>query len=306
MASPALDELTTNFSTLNLQRVRQIKNRLVELSGRVQKVRDEIEHLLDDDLDMAKMYLSEKLMRRKLVAPWSPTLSDADTGVQSTSHDREDSQVGSKGLLAIVGDSGSTGDDQRGDVAAFGSSHAKRFGNQQVSFRHSGSQFLNKRHSPSGVDSTALDSSTSTRSSRSSRDGGSSRSRSSRSRFGTKLDVEDLEMLLEAYFVQIDSTLNILSALGDYVGDTEDYINIMLDDKQNNLLQTGVMLTTATLILGAFVVVTGVFGMNIEIGIFDPEGPETYFYGVVGGCSLGSIVLYLVVASFYRWKGVLE
>jgi magnesium transporter len=35
--------------------------------------------------------------------------------------------------------------------------------------------------------------------------------------------------------------------LREYVEDTEDYINIMLDDKQNQLLQMGVVLSTATL-----------------------------------------------------------
>ncbi|XP_058088639.1 magnesium transporter MRS2-F-like isoform X2 [Magnolia sinica] len=60
-AYPALDELTSKISTLNLERVRQIKSRLVTISGRVQKVRDELEHLLDDDTDMAEMYLTDKL-----------------------------------------------------------------------------------------------------------------------------------------------------------------------------------------------------------------------------------------------------
>ncbi|KAK7358767.1 hypothetical protein VNO77_00706 [Canavalia gladiata] len=60
-AYPALDELTSQLSTLNLERVRQIKSRLVALSGRVQKVADELEHLLDDDNDMAEMYLTQKL-----------------------------------------------------------------------------------------------------------------------------------------------------------------------------------------------------------------------------------------------------
>ncbi|CAD6238781.1 unnamed protein product [Miscanthus lutarioriparius] len=60
-AYPALDELSSKVSTLNLERVRQIKSRLVAISGRVQKVRDELEHLLDDDMDMAAMHLSEKL-----------------------------------------------------------------------------------------------------------------------------------------------------------------------------------------------------------------------------------------------------
>ena len=37
--------------------------------------------------------------------------------------------------------------------------------------------------------------------------------------------------------------------LREYVEDTEDYINIMLDDKQNQLLQMGVVLSTATLMV---------------------------------------------------------
>ena len=37
-AYPALNELTSKISTLNLERVRQIKSRLVAISGRVQKV----------------------------------------------------------------------------------------------------------------------------------------------------------------------------------------------------------------------------------------------------------------------------
>ena len=46
--------------------------------------------------------------------------------------------------------------------------------------------------------------------SRTSRSSGSSSSRSSK-----KWDVEELEMLLEAYFVQIEGTLNKLSSVSD-------------------------------------------------------------------------------------------
>jgi hypothetical protein len=56
--------------------------------------------------------------------------------------------------------------------------------------------------------------------------------------------------------------------LMEYVDDTEDHINIMLDDKQNHLLQMGVVLTTATLVVSCFVVVVGVFGMNFGIKMF--------------------------------------
>ncbi|XP_010429885.1 PREDICTED: magnesium transporter MRS2-10-like [Camelina sativa] len=62
-AYPLLDELTSKISTLNLERARRLKSRLVALTRRVQKVRDEIEQLMDDDGDMAEMYLTEKKKR---------------------------------------------------------------------------------------------------------------------------------------------------------------------------------------------------------------------------------------------------
>ncbi|KAJ6838319.1 magnesium transporter MRS2-1-like [Iris pallida] len=62
-AYPLLDALTSKISTLNLERVRRLKSRLVVLTRRVQKVRDEIEQLMDGDGDMAKMYLTEKKRR---------------------------------------------------------------------------------------------------------------------------------------------------------------------------------------------------------------------------------------------------
>ncbi|KAL5553629.1 hypothetical protein UlMin_041030 [Ulmus minor] len=60
---PVLDELASAISTLNLERVRRFKGHLLALTQRVQKVRDEIEHLMDDDDDMAEMHLTEKKQR---------------------------------------------------------------------------------------------------------------------------------------------------------------------------------------------------------------------------------------------------
>lgn len=94
--------------------------------------------------------------------------------------------------------------------------------------------------------------------------------------------------------------------------DTEDYINIMLDDKQNHLLQMGVMLTTATLVVGAFVVVAGVFGMNITIELFNDETEELKDVGMrkflwtVGGGTTGSIFLYIMAIFWCKSKRLLE
>ncbi|KAK6912712.1 hypothetical protein RJ641_022313 [Dillenia turbinata] len=217
----ALDDLTSKISTLNLERVRQIKSRLVAMSGRVQKVRDEIEHLLDDDNDMAEMYLTEKLDRQSL---------------EQTSS-RED----------LYNDKFQADDEGIPEAA-------------------------NNEHN-SEIFTT------------------------------TKPNIQELEMLLEAYFVQTDGILQKLSTLSEYVDDTEDYINIMLDDKQNQLLQMGVMFNTANMILNAGIVVVSLFGMNIAISLFG--APHLRFWqtllGTIGGC----IASYLIAFGWGKTKNLL-
>ncbi|KAI8532149.1 hypothetical protein RHMOL_Rhmol11G0191100 [Rhododendron molle] len=190
-AYPALDELSVSVSTLNLQRVRIIKSRLVALSARVQKVRDELEQLLDDDMDMAEI----------------------------------------------------------------------------------------------------------------DEDGGSSRS-SSADLSGQKPKVEELEMLLEAYFAQLEGSLSKLSTMREYVNDTEDYINIILDEKQNQLLQTGVVMSTAIMLLSIGIVIAGIFGMNIGTSLFD-EGVPMQFNMTTFGIVAGILVLFTVAVLSIKKKGLL-
>ncbi|WOL16057.1 hypothetical protein Cni_G24839 [Canna indica] len=222
-AYPALDELTSKISTLNLERVRQIKSRLVAISGRVQKVRDELEHLLDDDMDIAEMYLTDKLAHQRAGESSSRIHLENDGSDQEDDGDNE---------LGVETDSS---------------------------------------HESSG---------------------------------GLKPNIEELEMLLEAYFVQIDGTLNKLSHLREYVDDTEDYINIMLDEKQNQLLQMGVMLSTATVVITAGVVVVGLLGMNIHINLF--EAPYHKFWETTLGTVVGCIILYILAIAFGKKSGLLQ
>jgi Mg2+ and Co2+ transporter CorA len=257
-AHPALDKLTSKISTLNLERVRQIKSRLVAITGRVQKVRDELEHLLDDDEDMAEMYLTEKLSQ-KLESSSASSMNEIDLP-EGEEDDRLHPEFASE---ANRDESYPVGDDAH--------------------------HLLMSAHS-------AL-----------SRNSHGTHTSSTRSAMINKFDVEELEMLLEAYFVQIDGTLNKLSTLREYVDDTEDYINIMLDDKQNQLLQMGVMLTTATLVMSAFIAVAGVFGMNITIELFNDNenGPTRFLWTVIGG-SLGSIFIYVGAIGWWKHKRLLE
>ncbi|PON66326.1 Magnesium transporter [Trema orientale] len=266
-AHPALDKLTSKISTLNLERVRQIKSRLVAITGRVQKVRDELEHLLDDDEDMAEMYLTDKLIQQQLENSSTSSMNERDDmDNEVLRSEMDDRHITSDYYFDITGGSFRT---YEGDLQNTVNAQDQLFG------------------AP--------------------RDGHGTHTSTTRSAISKNLDVEELEMLLEAYFVQIDGTLNKLSTLREYVDDTEDYINIMLDDKQNHLLQMGVMLTTATLVVSAFVVVAGVFGMNIHIELFDPEKagmPE--FLWTIGGGTTGCIFLYVLAIAWCKQKRLLE
>ncbi|MCL7025453.1 hypothetical protein MKW94_006209 [Papaver nudicaule] len=232
-AYPAVDELTSKISNLNLQGARQIKSRLVALLGRVQKVRDELENLLDDDMDMAEMYLTDKLVH-----------------------------LGSE-EVASEDDNGINNDEIESD-------------------------------------------------NESDDDGDSQSNQSSMLTGYFKPNVEELEMLLEAYFAQIEGTLHKLLTMREYIDDTEDYINIMLDDKQNQLLQMGVLLSTANLLLNAGIVVVGLFGMNIHIELFDHLTGEnetnyssTKFLQTVCGTFVGCIVLYNIAVFCGKERGLL-
>ncbi|PIN14178.1 Magnesium transporters: CorA family [Handroanthus impetiginosus] len=258
-AHPALDKLTSKISTLNLERVRQIKSRLVAITGRVQKVRDELEHLLDDDDDMAEMYLTEKL-QEQLENSSVASMSRQDSSDEANMDERTPAEI------LMDGNEGSITSDT--DL-------------QQINNRQDG---------PNGLSRGSHGTHTSTHSA-----------------ISKHLDVEELEMLLEAYFVQIDGTLNKLSTLREYVDDTEDYINIMLEDKQNHLLQMGVMLTTATLVVSAFIVVAGIFGMNIRIELFkDQVHGMNRFLWTVGGASAGTVFLYVIAIAWYKHRRLLD
>ncbi|KAF7123520.1 hypothetical protein RHSIM_Rhsim12G0186700 [Rhododendron simsii] len=218
-AYPLLDELTSKISTLNLERARRLKSRLVALTRRVQKVRDEIEQLMDDDGDMAEMYLTEKKRRMELFFSGDQSVTGfrSSDGVQSVS--------------APV---------------------------SPVSSPPDGSRRLEKSLSIARSRQSA---------------------RSTES--GTER-IEELEMLLEAYFVVIDSTLNKLTSLKEYIDDTEDFINIQLDSVRNQLIQFELLLTTATFVVAIFGVVAGIFGMNFPIALFDDTGAFKWVLLITG------------------------
>ncbi|XP_073023456.1 magnesium transporter MRS2-4-like [Primulina eburnea] len=216
-AYPALDDLAIHVSTKNLEHVRSLKSNLTRLLARVQKVRDEIEHLLDDNEDMAQLYLTRK---------W-------------TQNQQSEAMTGAMALNGVV-------------PAAH---HLSR-----LSFTRSGSLVSNYQNDH---------------------------------------DVEDLEMLLEAYFTQLDGTRNKILSVREYIDDTEDYVNIQLDNQRNELIQLQLTLTIASFAIAVETLLAGIFGMNIPCTLYNMNG---IFGRVVGSMSAACIVLFFLVLWYARWK----
>ncbi|KAF9677144.1 hypothetical protein SADUNF_Sadunf08G0077200 [Salix dunnii] len=228
---PVLDELATSINTHNLERVRRLKGHLLALTQRVQRVHDEIEHLMDDDGDMAEMYLTEKKQRSEAYAL-------GDIYFQN-------------------------------DIPGEGGVVSKSAPVSPVT-SISGAQKLQRAFSnisPSKHGSLMSSSSN-----------------------GNNID--QLEMLLEAYFAAVDNTLSKLFSLKEYIDDTEDLINIKLGNVQNQLIQFELLLTAATFVTTIFAVVTGIFGMNFVASIFDYPSAFNWVVIITG---LACVFLYLSI-----------
>lgn len=238
-AYPFLDQLTSTISTKNLERVRRLKSRLVALTRSVQKVRDEIEQLMEDDGDMAELYLTEKKNRLESFC--------SDQALPSFK-----SIIPGASLSAPVSPVSSPPESRKLDKT----------------LSSTRSRYSNTRSSGSGAEK-----------------------------------IDELEMLLEAYFVVIDSTLNKLTSLKEYIDDTEDFINIQLDTVRNQLIQFELLLSTITFITAIFGVVAGVFGMNFEIPLFYQPSAFRWVLIVSGTCGL---LIFLGFIFYFRCRRLMQ
>ncbi|GLJ12196.1 hypothetical protein SUGI_0186450 [Cryptomeria japonica] len=214
-AYPVLDELVRNVSTKNLEHVRSLKSNLTHLLARAQKVRDELEHLLDNDEDMADLYLTRKYLQNQQL----------EASVTA----------GGPSGLAIT------------------------------------PKLSRSLSAPSFIDSVS----------------------------GDEDEVEDLEMLLEAYFMQLDGTGNKILSVREYIDDTEDYVNIQLDNHRNELIQFQLTLAIASFVIVLPTVLAGILGMNIHCPLYDVQG---IFFTFWGSILSGFVALFFIIVGYARRK----
>jgi magnesium transporter len=109
------------------------------------------------------------------------------------------------------------------------------------------------------------------------------------------------EMVLEPYFMSLDNTWSRLQAIGEFIDDTEDYVNITLDSHRNQLIQVDLLLTAGTFCGSLVTVVAGIFGMNLWTG-WDVEVPSPMFMIVSVTSSVLATLMLVAFVLFMRYK----
>uniref|UniRef100_A0A0E0K8I8 Magnesium transporter n=1 Tax=Oryza punctata TaxID=4537 RepID=A0A0E0K8I8_ORYPU len=211
-AIAGLDDLMKSVNTRNLERVRSLKSILTCLLASVQKVRDEVEHILDDNETMAHLCIERKTKGQKDEVS---TILFPETRLCTTHSSIEKST----GIRTCV---------------------------------------------PSDSNAHILD------------------------------------MLLEAYFKQLDGIRNRIFLVRQYIVDTEDYISIQLDNKRNELIRLKLMLIIASFGIAINTFIAAAFAMNIPhrghyFIIVLPFGP---FVGATSSLCISIVILLFT----YAWR----
>jgi Mg2+ and Co2+ transporter CorA len=111
---------------------------------------------------------------------------------------------------------------------------------------------------------------------------------------------QDVENLLESYYMQVDGLYDKLVSVGEYIKDTEEYINIELDSSRNRLIRFEIVLSVATFAIMPFNLLAGVLGENLII----PEqitGSVSQFFGVNIAATVFCCLIFYVITLYMRY-----
>lgn len=88
----------------------------------------------------------------------------------------------------------------------------------------------------------------------------------------------------------------------EYIDDTEDYVNIQLDNLRYELIQYHLTLTIGSFAISVWTLVAAAFGMNITMPWYNIHGIFGLFCGVNTAICIS---VFLLVLGYARWKKLL-
>jgi hypothetical protein len=278
VALPALDALTRTVNSANLELTRKVKTRHQRLTLRTEALRDELQRFLQDDDDMADMCLT----RRK-------ELDEATKAVMTGSS-------GDLGSTGVAG-GGSREFTPPPATATFAPSSFTRRGSLHLARfeRHVGSPPRSTSALPSREVFLSMG--------RANSSGDPQAAAAAAAAAEEEADAEaqqDVENLLESYYMQVDGLYDKLVSVGEYIKDTEEYINIELDSSRNRLIRFEIVLSVATFSIMPFNLLAGVLGENLII----PEqitGSVSQFFAVNIAATAFCFFIFNLITLYMRY-----
>ena len=121
-----------------------------------------------------------------------------------------------------------------------------------------------------------------------------------------KEEREQMEILLESYFQDIVSDANTLEILANDIENTEQLVLLRLDTARNRLLTVTTVFTFFNFFVACSTYIAGLFGMNLDNGLFPTESETTkYFKQVCWISGLGVIAFTIIIMWRLRASGIL-
>ncbi|KAK9803551.1 hypothetical protein WJX73_008351 [Symbiochloris irregularis] len=291
-ARSPLERLTHKVTKIDLQRVRNVKSIMNKLMGRVGRIKQELERILDDDEDMADMYLGRRRQLEALEEMTNHTTSPRrmsslakDAQYFSTARPKLDSESAEK----VTKDSGTEEILLPGETAPIKIPKTHSEDRDPSTRRRSTEEgdFQPHSHEEAAAILEHLD----------------DIRRNLPAAGVDPHDIEACEALLESYFMQVDYLMNGLVMLKEHVDDTEDLINIELDNRRNELVALNVVVGITTASITLIAAVASIFGMNLyPLPISD--GPGHFIAVVTISCGV-ALLCWIGVLLYARAKRLL-
>jgi hypothetical protein len=247
MSMEKIEAMLRNVNRDTLEGIRNIKHGVNLLQLRVSRLQTEIQEIMEDDMDMADLYLKKRRKKMKLKKPAFPsTEKNKKNNKQQSSHDAKWKSRKSHG------------------IRMYRPFRPRRYGGMKRALRRANSRRgpddmliqrrlarkLQRRHHGDDDDDVF------------------SAADDAMHDVGQPLpidphEIEEAEDLLEAIFVDSDILNRRLSAIEDRAKDAEGLLELDLDQRRNELVGLNLVVATIAMAFGFGALIAGVFGMNL-------------------------------------------
>lgn len=246
MSMEKIEAMLRNVNRDTLEGIRNIKHGVNVLQLRVSRLQTEIQEIMEDDMDMADLYLKKRRKKMKLKKPVFPsTEKKKEKEREQSSHDAKGKPRKSHG------------------IRMYRPFRPRRYGGMKRALRR-----VNSRRGPDDMLIQRRLARKLQRRRGDEEEDVFSAADDAMEGIGQPLpidphEIEEAEDLLEAIFVDSDILNRRLSAIEDRAKDAEGLLELDLDQRRNELVGLNLVVATIAMAFGFGALVAGIFGMNL-------------------------------------------